>query len=129
MAASDTIKASVWEDAGATCLARMVGNAGTSVTQASLTSITCKVFDLSSATPTTSIATPTVTISSAVYDTLQTDSRWTVDSTGYNFLFTVAASILTTGDHRYRVEFKFTPTSGEVFFTVFELYAQAVSTS
>ena len=129
MASSDITKATVWEDGGATCLARVLGNAGTAITQASLTSIGCKVFDLNSTTPETAVSTPTVTIASAVFDTLQTDARWTVDSTGYNFLFVIAASVLTTGDHRYRVEFKFTPASGEVFWLVYELHAQAVSTS
>ena len=129
MAASDTIRATVWEDSGATCMARVVGQAGTAVTQASLTSIAYKVFDLDGATPDTATATGTLTVATAVYDTLQTsDSRWTVDTTGWNFLDTVAAASanLPTGDHRYRVEYVFTPASGQTFRVVFELYAKAV---
>lgn len=129
MSATEIIKGSVWEDGGATILARVTGNAGAAITQASLTSITCKVFDLDGTTPDTAITTPTITVSTAVYDTLQTDARWTVDSTGYNFIDALAATNFPTGDHLYRVEYKFTPTSGAVFFVVAELYAKNVRTS
>lgn len=103
-----------WEDASLTVMARIQGNAGTNITQASLSSITCKVFDLDNANVV--VATPAVTISSAVFDSLQTtDPRWTKDTTGYNFRFTVTASSFPTGSRRYQIEFVFTPTSGDVF--------------
>lgn len=116
--------ADIWEDSGATCQARIIGQAGVNITQASLSSITCKVFDLNGTTPDTPVATPTVTISSSVFDALQTDATWSTDDTGYNFSHTLAASIFTTGDHRYRVEYTFTPVTGEAFPVVFELMAQ-----
>lgn len=129
MASSDITKATIWEDGGATCMARVVGVAGTAITQATVSAIGCKVFDLTGDTPDTAVATPTVVVASSVFDTLQTDARWTKDATGYNFRYTLAASVFTTGGHRYLVEFKFTPSSGEVFWVVFELYAQNVRTS
>lgn len=129
MPSANITRAEIFEDGGCQCLARVVGNAGTAITQASLTAITAKVFDLDSTTPDTAVATPTVTISSAVFDTLQTDDRWDADDTGYNFKFEVAASAFSTGGRRYRIEFLFDPTSGENFWVVFEVTARNVRTS
>lgn len=112
----------VIEDSACTILARVYGNAGTAITQSALASITCKVFDVDSSTPDTAVAAPTVTIASSVFDTLQTDARWTQDTTGFNFAHVLAASIFTTGDHYYRAEYLFTPSSGEVFRLVANIY-------
>lgn len=126
MARSEPVRATVWEDSGATCLGRFYGNDGDAITQATLTSITCKIFDLDSAIPTTA-TTQTVTIASAVSDTLRTDDdRWTVDTTGFNFEHTITDDNLATGDHRYRIEYVFTPTSGENFVAVYELQCRAI---
>lgn len=118
-------KGESFEDQGVTLMARIVGNAATNITQATLTSITYTVVD--KADPTTLIVSGSaVTISSSVFDTLQTDARWTADSTGYNFRHTVAASVISTGERTYRIEYKFTPTSGEVFYAVFEITARQI---
>lgn len=127
MSASDKISGIVWEDGDVSCLARVQLN-GSNVTQSVLSSITCKVFDLNSSTRTTAVSTPTVTIASSVFDTLQTDGRWTVDATGYNFRHTIAASVISSA-HRYKIEYLFTGTGGEKFFVVFEASAQEVYTS
>ena len=37
---------SVWEDSGAFVMARITGNAGTAITQATISTITAKVFEL-----------------------------------------------------------------------------------
>lgn len=117
-----------FEDTAHTFMARIRGNAYALITQATISTITCKVFDRASATPTTALATPTVTVSSAIFDTLQTDGRWTADSetepgedgeTGYNFLFQVAGSVFSGAGRVYDVEFVFTPTSGEPVFQGF----------
>lgn len=121
MAITKPAYGTIWEDGAATCIARILGNAGTAITQASLTAISYKIFDIDSSTPTTAITSSTLTISSVVFDTLQTGARWTVDSTGYNFLNTFAASNFATPDHRYRIEIIFDPTSGEDFPVVFEI--------
>ena len=116
MSAINIIQDVVFQNGGATYLARVLGNAGTAITQASLSSISCGVYDEDGATPGTAIITPTVTIASAVYDTLQTDSIWTKDTTGYNFKFSIPATGFPIADHRHRIEFKFTPASGAVFY-------------
>ena len=132
MAKDSPTQATVWEDSGATLMARVVGQDAANVTQASLTSIAYKVFDLDGLTPGTATATGTLVVADTIFDTLQTsDSRWTIDSTGFNFLDVVAgaAANLATGDHRYRIEYVFTPASGQVFTAVFSLYARAIRSS
>lgn len=112
-------RVSVFEDAGVSLMARVYAADATILVQADLSSITCSVYDVSS--PSSAVATPTVTISSVVFDTLQTDARWTEDSTGYNFRHDLAATVFATPGKIYRVEYKFTQTGGEIFFLVFEV--------
>ncbi len=93
-------------------MARITGFDGGLVTQAAISSITCSVYD-ASLYNTPVLPAPTVSVSTSIFDTLQThsvDSRWTADSTGYNFSFAVPGTAFPK-DHTYRVEFKFLPTS------------------
>lgn len=113
------IKGIAFEDGGAVNLARVTNYTGSNVTQASLTSIHYSVYDLTSSTLT--VSSTSLTVSGVVYDTLQTSAIWTLDSTGYNFLHVLPASALPDGDHVYRVDYKFTPSSGEVFWQPFEI--------
>ena len=124
MASATVTKATVFEDGGAQCMARIVGNDAANITQASISSIAMSVFDAVAGG--SAISTRAPVVASTVFDTLQTDARWSTDSTGYNFLDTVLASELPTGGMTYRVEYKFTPASGQVFFVVFELTAKAL---
>lgn len=111
-----------FEDSAYTFMARIRGNSGALIEIATISSIACKVFDLNSTTPSTAVATPTVTVSTAVYDTLQTGVRWTRDSTaspgpdgsvGYNFLHQVPGSAFAGPGHVFDVDYIFTPTTGE----------------
>lgn len=129
MASDKLTRATIWEDGGATCLARVYGNAGTAITQASLSAIGCKVFDQDSTAPATAVASTSLTVASVVFDTLQTGGPWSKDATGYNFKHTLSSSWFATGNHRYRVEYKFDPASGPDFFVNYELFAKEVFTS
>ncbi|QNN23513.1 hypothetical protein HED60_14930 [Planctomycetales bacterium ZRK34] len=121
-------KATIFEDSGAICMARVLGNAGTAITQASLNSIECSVFN--QADTSTAVTEPSITIADVVFDTLQTsDPRWTEDDTGYNFLIAVPATAFPAGGATYHVEFKFTPASGEPFHIVFEIETRAINRS
>jgi len=122
MAATLT-QANVWEDSGATCMARIVGSDAGNIQQADISSIACTVTrtDTSAA-----VATPAIVVANTVFDTLQTDSRWTKDTTGYNFRHTILAASLAESDITYRVEYAFTPSSGQVFHVVFELRSRKI---
>lgn len=126
---TEIVKLSIWEDAGCQIMARITGNSGTPITPNEIDTITCKVFDLNGDTPYSAVATPTIAVASTVFSELQTDARWTRDTTGYNFRHDLPATIFTTGDHKYRIEYLFTPKAGSVFWVVAEVYARAVMSS
>lgn len=141
MASTDIYQVSFNEDGSATALARMtardgsgsatgVAGEGNWLQQADLSSITCAVYDLSSATPTVAIVSPTVTISSAILDTPVTSTAlWCRDTVGYNFLHDLPPTAFPTGGSMYRVEYKFTTTGGAVSWLRFQGIAVGVQTS
>ena len=71
------------------------------------------------------MTTPTVTVSSAVHDTLQKnsdDARWPdTDTTGFNFEFVLVPADIPTGGKVYRVEFRFDPVTGQDFSIVWDV--------
>lgn len=101
----------VIEDSGVRWMARILGQSGSAIVQADVSSIVYSVYDKSDTTAAT--ATGTLTVSDVIYNALQTDSRWGKDTTGYNFGWNVPASIFATGNKTYRIEVKITPASGE----------------
>lgn len=103
------------EDAPVTYIARIRNTIGTVLTQALTSSIACKVYRLSEDDDPELVSEPTVTVASTVFDTLQTDSIWDIDNTGYNFRHVLPGSIFSAPDTVYRVEYVVTPASGEVF--------------
>ena len=115
-----------FEDAASTFLARVVGEDAALLLIANVTSISYKVYDTTDGSES---ATGSLTVSSVIFDTLQTDARWTVDTTGYNFKFLMPASAFPAGDRLYRVEFLFTVTGSIPAFVVFDHYVKAVRTS
>lgn len=125
----------VFEDGGATIMARIIGNDAANITQASLTTITYSVFDLDSATPETPVSghdAQALTVANVVFNALQTgDARWADaggDLTGFNFLHAIAATAFPSA-HRYAIEYLFNPASGENFWHVVEAIARPVRTS
>lgn len=125
MAITTATQAQACEDGGAFVMARVVGNDAANITQASVTSIARKTFDLDSATPNTATTTAPV-VADTIFDTLQTDARWTEDDTGWNFGDVIAASVLSTGDHHYRIEYVLTMDSGEPVVIKFEIHATSI---
>jgi len=126
---SDIIKFDIFEDSPATILARVVAlDDGDPIQQADLTSITCAIFDTLDTE--TVLSTPTLVVANVIFDTLQTsNSRWTEDTTGYNFDFTIPASSFPSGDRIYRAEFKFTDTGSSVTWVIAEIHTIPVFTS
>ena len=119
MPVPDIIKGVAIEDGGATLLARIVGNSAVNITIASITGITYQVFqkgttvDIAENSP--------LTPSNVIFDALQTDAVWTIDSTGYNFSYAAVALEFPTGNEVFSFEFKFDPTVGEDFYVLYEI--------
>ena len=125
------IQGEVWQNGSADILARLVarGASGASVAgegaaliQSDVVSITCKIFFLDSATPETAIATPSVVVSSAIFNALQTDSSWFTDSIGYNFFHSIAPNTFTTAG-LYQLQYSATLIGGRAFPIVAQLEA------
>lgn len=124
MGATDVLNASVWEDGGASFMARITGTDGANIVQADVSSITYTVYDLSDNSVVSGHDGASLTVASVVFDTLQTDARWRADATGYNFRHAIAATAFPTGAKTYRLEYKFTPASGAVYWLVYSVTAQ-----
>lgn len=117
-------KASIPQGSAPVCLAKVVDSAGDAITQAGLTSVERRVWNV--AIPGTIVwpvapTAATLTIADVVFDTLQTDNGWSVDEIGWNFRDIVPASICSGAGITYRIEYKFTPSSGEVLWAVYEV--------
>lgn len=112
-------KASVWNGTNPVLMARIRSAAAALITQSSLTSIkySSRVVDV----PDTEVAGATLTIGDVIFDELQTDDRWTADTTGYNFRYTLPAAAIPTGDTTYAVHFEFTAADGSKFYLEFLL--------
>ncbi len=109
---------------GLILMARILGANRQAITQATLTSITYTVTDI-----TTGLAIATaqaLTIGNVVFDNLvKTDPTWDADSQdnpsledglwGYNFKTTIPALSLVPSGDRFQVDIVFTPTTGERF--------------
>lgn len=107
-------------------MARILGDDAAAITQSGTSAITVAVFKNAN---TTAVYTASLTVADVVFDSYQTDARWSKDSTGYNFRYAVVASVFDTGDATYTVEFKFTPTSGSQYFVIYEIDTVEVFTS
>jgi hypothetical protein len=116
---------------GVSLMDRVQGNAGTNITQASISTISYSVYryatrdDAEAAQDGTEVVAATsLTVSAVVYDTLQTSSPWssTQDSTGYNFRYNSVAAdrpaVDGGGTYWHRFDVLFTPPSGAPFVLV-----------
>ena len=126
---------------GVTLLARILGNNGNPVTQASVSSINYQVTNLSAGTTGTATA---LTVADVIFDSLQqNDLRWTKDDAdhpgidgrhGFNFAATIprtqfaaATPAVDTPDPvKYQIDVLFTPTTGQAFTQRFLYTAQPV---
>ncbi len=108
-----------YEDSPAVLMARVLTIAATNAVRADVSSIALKVFDVTDGTA--PIATAVPVVASTIFDTLQTDARWTTDATGYNFRYVTLASHLPAGNRVYRFEFILTMADATTIPVVFEV--------
>ncbi len=107
----ETVTGCVAEDSTFAVMLRLQVD-GVTATQSVLSSITWKAWDEQNTG--TVHASGTLTVSSVVFDTLQTDGRWTADSTGYNFRHDITQATF-TDPGRYVIEYTVTMTGGNSF--------------
>lgn len=79
-----------------------VSEEGKLLQQTDFAEIDCEVYDFTSASPGTVIATPGVVIANAITDALVDDSTWTKDTVGRNFIHSISGSVFNQ-PHLYRV--------------------------
>src|SRR5690554_504461 len=88
-----------------TLLARLVGDDGANLQKEDVSSISYTVSDVEA--PTVATAAGAIDKGTAIFDTLQTDSRWTVDTIGYNFRFRLPVTACPAGHNRYQAQVRF----------------------
>jgi hypothetical protein len=132
--AASPITGTVWERGGAVVMARVQGTRTSGVAdnmdQSDIDGVTYWVYEkyTSGYIATSDNASQALTVADVVYNTLQTDNRWTVDSTGYNFRHTLTSTAFPTGGRAYRAQYLFNPNkSGEpAFWVVFDITAKSL---
>lgn len=138
MAEAKTCSLIAYEDTGPVLMARVVHiTTGSVITQAVISSIAYAVYDVTGYDEVNDTGTVTLiiagtqTISSVVFDTLQTPAIWTgnVDATGYNFRVDAPVSWIPAAPKRYRFDFKFTPTTGAAFACSFRATSRKLRTA
>lgn len=111
---------------GATCMARLVGNQGTLITQASLSAAVYTINDLTTGLQV--LAETSLVVANVIFNSLQqNDPRWDKDSQanpgrdgrwGYNFLAVIPAVNFANPD-KFQIDVEFTPVTGEEFVVPF----------
>jgi len=129
MADAVDILGTVFKNGTATLLARVVGGDDTPLVQADVSAITYSIHELDRHVPDTRVAVAnhqsvSVSVAASIFDTLQTDSRWTADETGYNFLHTIDIATNNAFEKAgtlYLVEYTILPVAGQKILVRFKL--------
>jgi hypothetical protein len=115
-----------------TCMARVTGADAANIQQADISSGVYSIYLLDNQDPDSrtavtghaAVALDVADPGSVIFDTLQTDARWTVDSTGFNFAHTIDISenaAFALAGREYLVEYTLTPVSGQVIIIRFHI--------
>ena len=128
MAEATDIYGSAMKNGSAILLARVVGSDAQPIVQADVASAEYSLYrldhqDADSRQAVTGHDGVSLTVSEVIFNSLQTDSLWTVDSTGYNFrhVLDVSANQAFANVGSYLVEFQLTPGTGQVILVRFRV--------
>ena len=129
MAEALDIHGAAFKNGTTTLLARVVGDDAEPVTIADVNSIEYAVYllddqDPDDRTEVEGHADVTLTVADVLFNSLQTDSLWTVDATGYNFRHTPDISTYPAFDvagRRYLIEYRLTPAVGQMILARFRI--------
>jgi len=129
MATATDIQGVVFKNGTATLLARIVGSDAAAINQADIDSIAYSVYQLDESDPNAATVIPghdnvSLSVSDVVFNTLQVDARWTIDSVGYNFRHEIDVSTspaFTVAGPYFQVRYELTPIVGQVVVARFKL--------
>jgi hypothetical protein len=129
MAEAREIDGSAFKNGSATLMARIVGAAGANIRRSDVAAVRYTVFllddqDPDARTAITGHVDAVLAVADVVFDSLQTDPIWTVDAVGYNFrhvLDVSAHQAFAVAGRRYLIEYRLTPTSGQVIVVRFRI--------
>lgn len=116
-------KGQIIEKSSVILLARVLATDGTPMQQASVSSIACRVFDVQQNTQS---GNPTLTVAGTIFNSLQTDAKWTADSTGYNVAVPLDGTNFPAGNTVYRVEVKITPVGATAFYLLWDVQSTLI---
>jgi len=131
MAEACDIQGVVFKNGSATLLARVVGADAAAVVQADVASAKYTVYllddtDADHETPVDSHEDVSLTVAECIYNELETDDLWDVDSIGYNFRHVLDVSsnpAFAIAGRSYRVVVLLTPNAGQVILVRFRVHA------
>lgn len=117
-----------------TLLARieaMSGSASSPVVQADVSEIAYSVRDIDDVSTGSFRETVggTLTVSSVIFNTLQTGDAWTEDDIGYNFAHQLATTAVDQDDHRFLAQYSILLTDGSIATFEFPINATPVYTT
>ena len=129
MPVANDVKGKVFRNGSAVFMARVVNASGQTVNQASVSAIEYTVYELTPDDPSGLSAVTghigvALTASAVIYDTLQDDDAWTVDTEGYNFRHELDVSTneaFSEAGKVYQVRYKLTPVTGQKIVFRFQL--------
>ncbi len=131
MAHAADIFGTVFKNGSSTLLARVVGADGAPIKQADIASGKYSVYlldhdDPDEMTVVTGHDGVSIDVGSVIFDTLQTDTIWDVDETGYNLkhvLDVSANQAFIVAGRDYRIVFELVPGGGQVILVRFRVHA------
>ena len=129
MTQAKDIFGTAFKNGTAVLMARVVDGDGDEIEQADVSAVEYSVFELDPCRPDNLAVVPghdqvSLTVSSVVYNTLQTGGLWTVDEVGYNFRHEInvsTAEAFPKAGAQYQVRYELTPTAGQRTIVRFQL--------
>ena len=129
MAEAIDIYGTAFKNGSVTLLARIVGQSGGNVLPADINTVKYTVYLLDdqnsdSRTAVAGHTNVTLPVADVLFNTLQTDAIWTVDTTGYNFRHVLDVSAnpaFAVAGRRYLVEYQLTPAVGQMILVRFRI--------
>ena len=107
-------------------MARVVGYDNQNINRASVSSISFKVTQIDSTTGQRVEVVPEapLNVNDVIFDTLQTDAKWTKDAEGYNLAYQVEPTALPRQNETFDCDFKLVDTASKPYIVSFSLQAR-----